>query len=393
MTETGPLLKRWDAVMMPNYGTPPLALASGHGAVLTDVEGNSYLDLLAGIAVNVLGHCHPAVIEAVSRQVSTLGHTSNFYAHEPGIALAEALVAQWGVEGARVFFCNSGTEANELAFKLSRLTGRSKLVATQRAFHGRTMGSLALTGQPDKQAPFAPLPGEVSHVPYGDVDALAAAVTAETAAVFLEPIMGEAGVIPPPAGYLVKAREITARHGALLVIDEVQTGMGRTGRFFAHQHDAITPDVVTVAKGLGGGLPIGACLAVGPVAALLKPGLHGSTFGGNPVCAAAALAVLRTLHDEGLIERAEALGASLTRGIESVDHRLVDQVRGRGLLRGVVLTEPAAKAAEAAARKAGFLVNAAAPDVIRLAPPLVITDAQVDRFVASLPDVLDQAAG
>ncbi len=393
MTETGPLLKRWDAVMMPNYGTPPLALASGHGAVLTDVEGNSYLDLLAGIAVNVLGHCHPAVIEAVSRQVSTLGHTSNFYAHEPGIALAEALVAQWGVEGARVFFCNSGTEANELAFKLSRLTGRSKLVATQRAFHGRTMGSLALTGQPDKQAPFAPLPGEVSHVPYGDVDALAAAVTAETAAVFLEPIMGEAGVIPPPAGYLVKAREITARHGALLVIDEVQTGMGRTGRFFAHQHDAITPDVVTVAKGLGGGLPIGACLAVGPVAALLKPGLHGSTFGGNPVCAAAALAVLRTLHDEGLIERAEALGASLTRGIESVDHRLVDHVRGRGLLRGVVLTEPAAKAAEAAARKAGFLVNAAAPDVIRLAPPLVITDAQVDRFVASLPDVLDQAAG
>ena len=393
MTETGPLLARWDAVMMPNYGTPSLVLASGQGAVLTDVDGNTYLDLLAGIAVNVLGHCHPAVIEAVSRQLSTLGHTSNFYAHEPGIALAEALVAQWGVEGARVFFCNSGTEANELAFKLSRLTGRSKLVATQRAFHGRTMGSLALTGQPDKRAPFAPLPGEVSHVPYGDVDALAAAVTAETAAVFLEPIMGEAGVVPPPAGYLVAAREITARRGALLVIDEVQTGMGRTGKFFAHQHDAITPDVVTVAKGLGGGLPIGACLAAGPVAALLKPGLHGSTFGGNPVCAAAALAVLRTLNDEGLIERAEALGASLSRGIESLNHRLVDHVRGRGLLRGVVLTQPAAKAVEAAARKAGFLVNAAAPDVIRLAPPLIITDAQVDQFVESLPDVLDRAAG
>ncbi|MGO8936198.1 MAG: acetylornithine transaminase, partial [Mycobacterium sp.] len=268
--------------MMSNYGTPPLALASGEGAVLTDVDGKTYLDLLAGIAVNILGHGHPALIEAVTRQVTTLGHTSNLYAHEPGVALAEALVTQWGVEGARVFFCNSGTEANELAFKLSRLTGRSKLVATQRAFHGRTMGSLALTGQPDKQAPFAPLPGEVTHVPYGEVDALAAAVTADTAAVFLEPIMGEAGVIPPPAGYLVAAREITARDGALLVIDEVQTGMGRTGKFFAHQHDAITPDVVTMAKGLGGGLPIGACLAVGPVAALLKPGLHGSTFGGNP---------------------------------------------------------------------------------------------------------------
>ena len=251
MTHTETLQQRWDAVMMSNYGTPPLALASGEGAVLTDVDGKTYLDLLAGIAVNILGHGHPALIEAVTRQVTTLGHTSNLYAHEPGVALAEALVTQWGVEGARVFFCNSGTEANELAFKLSRLTGRSKLVATQRAFHGRTMGSLALTGQPDKQAPFAPLPGEVTHVPYGDVDALAAAVTSDTAAVFLEPIMGEAGVVVPPPGYLAAARKITAQHGVLLVIDEVQTGMGRTGAFFAHQHEAITPDVVTMAKGLG----------------------------------------------------------------------------------------------------------------------------------------------
>ncbi|MGA9357954.1 MAG: acetylornithine transaminase [Mycobacterium sp.] len=393
MTHTETLQQRWDAVMMSNYGTPPLALASGEGAVLTDVDGKTYLDLLAGIAVNILGHGHPALIEAVTRQVTTLGHTSNLYAHEPGVALAEALVTQWGVEGARVFFCNSGTEANELAFKLSRLTGRSKLVATQRAFHGRTMGSLALTGQPDKQAPFAPLPGVVTHVPYGDVDALAAAVTSDTAAVFLEPIMGEAGVVVPPPGYLAAARKITAQHGVLLVIDEVQTGMGRTGAFFAHQHEAITPDVVTMAKGLGGGLPIGACLAVGPVAALLKPGLHGSTFGGNPICAAAALAVLRTLNDDGLIQRAEVLGTSLRRGIESLNHRSIDYARGRGLLCGVVLTQPTAKAVEAAARNAGFLVNAAAPDVIRLAPPLVITDAQVDRFVASLPDVLDQAAG
>jgi acetylornithine aminotransferase len=387
------LQERWRAVMMDNYGTPPLALASGDGAVVTDVDGKTYLDLLGGIAVNLLGHRHPAVIDAVTRQLNTLGHTSNLYATEPGIALAEALVGQLGADAeVRVFFCNSGTEANELAFKLSRLTGRTKLVAAQEAFHGRTMGSLALTGQPTKQAPFAPLPGDVTHVPYGDTDALTAAVSDETAAVFLEPIMGESGVVVPPAGYLVAAREITARRGALLVLDEIQTGMGRTGAFFAHQHDGITPDVVTLAKGLGGGLPIGACLAVGPAANLLTPGLHGSTFGGNPVCAAAALAVLRTLADDGLIGRADVLGKTLHYGIESLNHPLVDHVRGRGLLRGVVLTAPAAKPVEAAAREAGFLVNAAAPDVIRLTPPLVITEAQIDEFVTALPGVLDQAA-
>jgi acetylornithine/N-succinyldiaminopimelate aminotransferase len=253
------------------------------------------------------------------------------------------------------------------------------------------MGALALTGHPEFSAPFAPLPGELTYVPYGDVDALAAAVTDETAAVFLEPIMGEAGVIVPPPGYLVAARNITAEHGALLVIDEVQTGMGRTGAFFAHQHDGITPDVVTMAKGLGGGLPIGACLAVGPVAALLTPGLHGSTFGGNPVGVAAALAVLRVLSEEGLIEHADELGKLLGDGIKSLNHPLVHHVRGRGLLRGIVLTSPAAKAVEAAARQAGFLVNAAAKDVIRLAPPLVITESQLDQFVTSLPDVLDAA--
>lgn len=391
MTHTDALLQRWDSVMMTSYGTPPVALTSGDGAVLTDLDGKTYIDLLGGIAVNILGHRHPAVIEAATRQLNTLGHTSNLYAHQPGVELAEALVELWGVDGARVFFCNSGTEANELAFKLSRLTGRTKLVATQRAFHGRTMGSLALTGQPEKQSPFAPLPGDITHVPYGDVDALAAAVTDDTAAVFLEPIMGEAGVVVPPAGYLGAARDITIQHGALLVIDEVQTGMGRTGTFFAHQHDGIIPDVVTMAKGLGGGLPIGACLAVGPVAALLTPGLHGSTFGGNPICAAVALAVLRALTSEGLIERADALGKSLSHSIESLNHPLVDSVRGRGLLLGVVLTTHAAKGVETAARDAGFLVNATASDVIRLAPPLVITEAQIDLFVKSLPDVLDKA--
>ncbi len=385
------LRQRWEAVMMNNYGTPPLALASGDGAVVTDVDGKSYLDLLGGIAVNILGHRHPAVIEAVTRQLNTLGHTSNLYATEPGIALAEALVGLLGAE-ARVFFCNSGTEANEVAFKITRLTGRTKLVAAQGAFHGRTMGSLALTGQPAKQEPFAPLPGEVVHIPYGDIDELTCAVDKDTAAVFLEPIMGEGGVVVPPAGYLVAAREITAKHGALLVLDEVQTGMGRTGAFFAHQHDGVTPDIVTLAKGLGGGLPIGACIAVGTTADLLTPGLHGSTFGGNPVCTAAALAVLKVLADDDLIGRADVLGKTLSAGIESLGHPLVDHVRGRGLLCGVVLSAESAKQVEAEAREAGFLVNAAAPDVIRLAPPLVITEGQIDDFLTALPNVLDKAA-
>ena len=394
MTRTLNVQQRWQAVMMNNYGTPPVALASGDGAVVTDVDGKTYVDLLGGIAVNILGHRHPAIIEAVTQQMSTLGHTSNLYATEPAIALAEELVALLGADTqTRVFFCNSGTEANEVAFKMSRLTGRTKLVAAQEAFHGRTMGSLALTGQPAKQAPFEPLPGDVTHVPYGDADALAAAVEDDTAAVFLEPIMGESGVVVPPEGYLVAARDITARHGALLILDEVQTGMGRTGAFFAHQHDGITPDVVTLAKGLGGGLPIGACLAVGPAAELLTPGLHGTTFGGNPVCTAAALAVLRVLAADDLVRRAEVLGKSVRHGIESLGHPLVDHVRGRGLLLGVVLTGPRGKEAEAAAREAGFLVNAAAPDVIRLAPPLIITEAQLDAFVGALPGILDAAGG
>lgn len=384
------LQDRWEAVMMNNYGTPPLALASGDGAVVTDTDGKSYLDLLGGIAVNLLGHRHPGVIEAVTTQLNTLGHTSNLYATEPGIALAEALVGHLGAP-ARAFFCNSGTEANEVAFKITRLTGKTNVVAAQGAFHGRTMGSLALTGQPAKQAPFEPLPGNVTHVPYGDAEALAAAVDSDTAAVFLEPIMGEGGVVVPPAGYLAQASDITTRNGALLVLDEVQTGVGRTGAFYAHQHDGITPDIVTLAKGLGGGLPIGACLAIGAAGDLLTPGLHGSTFGGNPVCTAAALAVLKALADGDLIARAGVLGKTLSHGIEELGHPLVDHVRGKGLLQGVVLTAPSAKAVEAAARDAGFLVNAAAADVIRLAPPLIITEPQIETFLSALPAVLDTA--
>ncbi len=390
MTNTQALQQRWSTVMMDNYGTPALALASGDGAVVTDPDGKTYVDFLAGIAVNILGHRHPAVIDAVTNQLNTLGHTSNFYATEPGIALAEALVAHLGTQ-ARVFFCNSGTEANEVALKITRLTGRTKLVAAEGGFHGRTMGSLALTGQPAKRAPFEPLPGDVTFVPYGDTQALEAAVGDDTAAVFLEPIMGEGGVVVPPAGYLAAAREITTNHGALLVLDEVQTGVGRTGAFFAHQHDGITPDIITLAKGLGGGLPIGACLAIGPTGDLLTPGLHGSTFGGNPVCTAAALAVLRTLAAEDLVESAGTLGKTLSAGIEELNHPLVKHVRGKGLLQGVVLSAPKGKAVELAAREAGFLVNAAMPDVVRLAPPLIISEAQIQEFLVALPAILDTA--
>jgi len=385
------LLDRWQAVMMDNYGTPALALVAGDGAVVTDADGRSYLDLLGGIAVNILGHRHPAIVEAVATQLNTLGHVSNLYATEPGVSLAEALIERFG-KPARVMFCNSGTEANEAAFKLTRLTGRTKIIAAQGSFHGRTMGALALTGQPAKQRPFAPLPGLVTHVPFGDIAALAAAVDDETAAVFLEPIMGEGGVVVPPDGYLAAAREITSRHGALLAVDEVQTGVGRTGDFFAHQHDGITPDIVTLAKGLGAGLPIGACLAAGPAAGLLTPGLHGSTFGGNPVCAAAACAVMRVIAEEDLLNRAAVLGKTLQQGIESLNHPLVDHVRGRGLLCGIALTAPRGKSVEVAALQAGFLINAATPDVIRLAPPLITTAEQIDGFVSALPTILDIGA-
>ncbi|GIJ42136.1 acetylornithine transaminase [Micromonospora andamanensis] len=381
------LVSRWRQSMMDNYGTPPLALVAGSGAVVVDEAGREYVDLLGGIAVNSLGHGHRAVVAAVSKQVATLGHVSNLYVSEPPVALAELLLALAGRPG-RVFFANSGAEANEAAFKLSRRTGRTHVVAAVGGFHGRTMGALALTGQPAKADPFRPLPGEVTHVPYGDVAALAAAVTDATAMVILEPIQGENGVVVPPAGYLAEARRITARHGALLVLDEVQTGVGRTGHWFAHQADGIEPDVVTLAKGLGGGLPIGATLAFGSAADLLGPGSHGSTFGGNPVSCAAALAVISTIASEGLLDHVKRIGERLRRGIESLGHPLVGGVRGAGLLLGVTLTAPVSAALAGALRDAGFLVNPIQPDVIRLAPPLILTAAQADAFLAALPAAL-----
>ncbi|KSZ57732.1 acetylornithine aminotransferase [Rhodococcus pyridinivorans KG-16] len=390
MTGTSDLQQRWAGSLMNNYGVPKVALVEGDGAVLTDADGKQYLDLLGGIAVNSLGHRHPAIIEAVTAQLNQLGHVSNLYASPPVLELAEKLLDRFGHEG-RAFFCNSGTEANEAAFKIARLTGRPKIVACEKAFHGRTMGALALTGQPDKRAPFEPMPAGVEFVPYGDLDALEAAVDENTAAVFLEPIMGESGVVVPPEGYLAGARRITTERGALLVLDEVQTGIARTGSFFAHQAAGITPDVMTLAKGLGGGLPIGAVLATGPAAELFQPGKHGTTFGGNPVCAAAALAVLRTIDEQNLLDHVNTVGKTLAAGIEELGHPLVSHVRGSGLLLGVVLTAAKAPAVETAAREAGFLVNAAAPDVIRLAPPLILTEQQAESFVTALPAVLDTA--
>ncbi len=384
------LAQRWSASLMNNYGTPPLALVGGKGAVVTDADGREYLDLLGGIAVNALGHAHPAIIEAVTEQLGTLGHVSNLYINPRVVELAERLLDKFGHPG-KAFFCNSGTEANEAAFKLARLTGRPEIVAAEMGFHGRTMGALAMTGQPGKRAPFEPMPPGVRFVPYGDADALDTAVTDRTAAVILEPIQGEAGVIVPPADYLAHARRITAERGALLILDEVQTGVARTGAFFAHQNAGIVPDVLTLAKGLGGGLPIGAVLATGPAADLFGPGQHGTTFGGNPVAAAAALAVINTIDDDGLTDHVAAVGKTIAAGIEELGHPMVTGVRGAGLLLGVTLAQPISSAVEMAARDAGYLINAPAPDVLRLAPPLILTEDQGRQFVGALPAILDAA--
>jgi acetylornithine/N-succinyldiaminopimelate aminotransferase len=390
-TDQTSITHRWTEAIMGTYGAPPLALVRGDGAQVWDEDGNVYLDLVAGIAVNALGHAHPAVVEAVSRQIATLGHTSNLVANEPSVRLAERLLGLTGRDG-KVFFANSGAEANEAAFKLARRTGRPRVVATDGAFHGRTMAALALTGQPGKRAPFEPLPGPVTFVPFGDAEALRAAVGPDTAAIFLEPIQGEAGVVLPPVGYLAEARRIATEAGALLVLDEVQTGIGRTGAWFAHQHEGVDPDVLTLAKGLGGGLPIGACIAFGDAASLLEPGQHGSTFGGNPVCCAAALAVLDTIERDDLCGHAKRVGERIATGVTNLAHPLVDHVRGAGLMLAIELTAPVAAAVEQAAREHGFLVNAPAPDVVRLVPPLVLTDEQVDAFLAALPAILDTVA-
>ena len=392
---------RYAGALMNTFGPPKTTLVRGEGAHVWDADGKEYVDLLGGIAVNALGHAHPALVGAVTEQLGTLGHISNFFASAPQVELAEKLLALLsspaGPSG-RVFFANSGAEANEAAFKLTRRTGRTHVVAAEGGFHGRTMGALALTSKEAYRAPFEPLPGDITFVPYGDVEALAAAVTDETAAILLEPIQGEAGVVLPPDGYLRAARDLATEHGALLWLDEVQTGIGRTGRWFAHQVPPVeevahhvTPDIVTVAKGLAGGFPIGACIALGESGALFEPGNHGTTFGGNPVACAAALAVIGTIESDHLLEHVTVLGQKLRDGL-AADPR-VTEVRGEGLLIGLDLSSDASAAVFAAALAHGFIINNPTPNRIRLAPPLVLTDDDANAFLAAWPAILDEAMG
>jgi len=391
--------RRYGAALMNTYGPPQRVLVRGEGCYVWDADGRRYLDLLAGIAVNTLGHAHPFLVSAVTAQLATLGHVSNFFATPPQIALAERLLDLLAAPPeSAVFFCNSGAEANEAAFKLSRRTGRTRMIAAEGAFHGRTLGALALTHKPAIREPFQPLPGDVVHVPFGDVEALDRAIDEQVAAVVLEPLQGEAGVLPAPRGYLAAARRRTEAAGTLLVLDEVQCGIGRTGAWFAHQHPHLgggaRPDVVTLAKGLGGGIPIGAVVALGEgPGRLLGPGQHGTTFGGNPVACAAALATLHVIERDGLLEQASEVGERLRDGVLGLRHPLVAGVRGLGLLLAVVLTRPVAAAVAAAALDAGFIVNAVGLDAIRLAPPLILTAEQADGFVEALPAALDAAGG
>ena len=393
MSEGDALRERFEAAMMPNYGTPPLALARGEGCRVWDADGNQYLDLIAGIAVSALGHAHPAIVDAVSTQVKTIAHTSNLFVHEPGVALAERLLGLLHAPG-RVFFCNSGAEANEAAIKLVRRKqgkNRPVVIAADRSFHGRTMGSLAITGKASIREPFEPFGLEVRFVPYGDEAALAKAVDTTVAAVFLEPTQGEGGVIPAPKGYLAAARRACDDNGALLVLDEIQSGIGRTGAWFAHQDEGILPDVLTLAKGLGGGLPIGACVGFGDCGTALGRGDHGSTFGGNPVACAAALAVIDTIESRDILTNVKQVGKTLADGIAGIEHALLKGVRGSGLWLAAALTADKAVAVDQAAQAAGFLVNAVQPDAVRLAPPLILTDDEAQQFLAAFPAILNAA--
>jgi acetylornithine/N-succinyldiaminopimelate aminotransferase len=392
-TSSAAVLDAYAESVMNTFGTPKRVFVRGEGCYLWDAEGRRYLDLLSGLAVNALGHAHPTVLSAVTGQIATLGHVSNFFATPPQVALAERLRRMTRADEARVFFTNSGTEANEAAFKITRMTGRSTIISTEGAFHGRSMGALALTHNPKYRLPFEPLPSEVIFVPYGDPEALASVVDETVAAVILEPIQGENGVVVPPADYLAKARQICDQHGALLWMDEVQTGMGRCGSWLVHIDEGVTADIVTVAKGLGNGFPVGACIATGQASRLLGPGSHGSTFGGNPVAAIAGLAVIAVIERDGLLDHAKALSDYLTAAIMKLDHPVITGVRGRGLLQAVILAKPIAPAVVDAALDAGFVINAPRPDVLRLAPALIISAAELDSFLCVLPSLLDHVAG
>lgn len=382
-------LKRWDNSLQNNYGKPSIALVQGKGIVVTDADGNTYLDFLGGIATSILGHAHPAIVKAVTKQISTLSHVSNFYAHPNAIELAEKLAAMTGDKSAKVFFCQSGAEANEAALKLSRRTGKVRVVAAQGAFHGRTMGALSLTGQPSKREPFLPLIKGVKHVPFGDIDAMRKAISKKTAMVIIEPIMGEAGVIVPPSDYLQQLRQLCYKSGSLLVIDAVQTGMGRTGDWFGYEYSGITPDVITLAKGLGGGLPLGAMIALGKAADLFQAGDHGSTFGGNPVTTAAGLAAIEYIETKDILQKVEKQGAHLMQELALIPG--VKEVRGAGLLLGIELESLKASDVSDAMRDAGILVNAANATTIRIAPALIVTDAQINKFISTFRKVITDA--
>ena len=380
------MINRWSNSVQNNYGSPSIALVKGKGLVVTDADGKQYLDFLGGIATNILGHAHPAIVKAVSKQVSILSHVSNFYVHPNAVELAEKLASMAGDKSAKVFFCQSGAEANEAALKLSRRTGKVRVVAAQGAFHGRTMGALSLTGQPSKREPFLPLVKGVKHVPYGDIEAMRKAVNKKTAMVIIEPIMGEAGVIVPPADYLQELRALCDAKGALLVIDAVQTGMGRTGDWFGYEYSGITPDVITLAKGLGGGLPLGAMIALGKAADLFQPGDHGSTFGGNPVTTAAGLAAIKFIESQKLLKKVEKQGAYLMQELALIPG--VSEVRGAGLLLGIELENLKSSDVAGALQKSGVLVNAANPTTIRLAPALIVTDVQIKKFISIFKKVM-----
>ena len=382
-------LQRWDSSLQNNYGKPSIALVKGKGIVVTDADGKTYLDFLGGIATSILGHAHPAIVKAVTKQISILSHVSNFYAHPNAIELAEKLAAMTGDKNARVFFCQSGAEANEAALKLSRRTGKVRVVAAQGAFHGRTMGALSLTGQPSKREPFLPLIKGVKHVPYGDIDAIRKAISKKTAMVIIEPIMGEAGVVVPPADYLKELRRLCDKNGSLLVIDAVQTGMGRTGDWFGYEYSGITPDVITLAKGLGGGLPLGAMIALGKAADLFQAGDHGSTFGGNPVTTAAGLAAIKFIETQDILQKVEEQGLYLMQELALIPG--VKEVRGAGLLIGIELESLKASEVSDAMREAGVLVNAASGTTIRIAPALIVTDAQINKFIATFRKVITDA--
>jgi acetylornithine/N-succinyldiaminopimelate aminotransferase len=379
-------MQLWSNNLMSNYSVPTITLVKAKGCVVQDADGKKYLDMLGGIATSILGHAHPVVVSAVSRQIRTLSHVSNFYSHPNAIELAQILIRLTGKKDSRVFFAQSGAEANEAAIKLSRKTGRTRIVAMDGSFHGRTMGSLSLTGQSSKKIAFTPLLKNVKHIPFGDIKKARKAINSKTAMVIIEPIMGEAGVIVPPTNYLKEIRDICTAHGTLLAIDAVQTGIGRTGQWFGYEYSGITPDVITVAKGLGAGLPLAAMIAVGKSSQLFVPGDHGSTFGGNPVTTAASIAAIKWIEKNKILPKCKADFNYISTALCLVPG--VTEVRGAGLLIGIELSKNNSAEVATLLQNSGVLVNAANPSTIRIAPALTVSKRELDKFIEVFKEVM-----